>query len=258
MQRLAEITTAIEPESPDLSSRLAERLNISQPDKRRAALAEIFFLDRASAQYDGREPEDLDALVQTVLPLTRSIPVEYLAECYVVALEQRPASDNYQIRGVELLNAWKVVQGRLEMESSGAYDKGRLLPTHAANACPKCYGTGMERMPDGSVRKGCKHEDWTPEFETEYERGEDERRADVKRQAAFMKEALSRVGSSKPVPDAPQPKQIGTKLTCTNEACRRKVSTLYGYEQGQSCRELLNRGVHDGELKFCDGTLQTA
>jgi hypothetical protein len=73
-----------------------------------------------------------------------------------------------------------------------------------------------------------------------------------------MKEVLSKVGSPKPVVDAPRPKQAGQVLVCTNEACKRKVNTLYGFEVGESCKELLNRGVHDGDLKFCDGTFEVA
>jgi hypothetical protein len=137
-------------------------------------------------------------------------------------------------------------------------DKTRLLTANAANACPKCYGTNMERMPNGSVRPGCLHEGWSPEFEEEIEHNEEARRAEIKKQADFMKDALSKVGSPKPVADAPKPKQAGTVLRCTNEACARKVTTLYGFEPGQSCNELLNRGVHDGPLKSCDGTLEAA
>jgi hypothetical protein len=117
---------------------------------------------------------------QAMLPLVRSIPTERLYECYVLAMEAREPGNTFLVSGVELLSAWKVLRERMEADSSGAYDKSRMLTANAANACPNCYGTGMERMPNGSVRKGCKHEDWTPEFETEYERNEEERRAEIK------------------------------------------------------------------------------
>lgn len=214
-------------------------------------LAEILFYDRASAQYPGRDPEELDALVQTIIPQTRSIPVRYLAECYVVALEQRKPDDNFQIRGVELINAWKVIAGRIEMESKGAYSQ-KQLPTNAAATCQRCYGTGMERMPNGTVRPGCAH---VPMTETEEDEIKRHRMADaefIQDQAELMREALRQIGNLKPVPVAVAPKQKGVRLVC--DACGRKVNTLYGsWEVGDECGDLLNRGCHDGELKSCEG-----
>lgn len=192
---------------------------------------------------------------QAMLPLVRSIPTESLYECYVLAMEAREPGNTFLVSGVEMLSAWKVLHERMEADSSGAYDKSRMLTANAVSVCPKCDGTGWERTPKGR-KKGCDHAGWTPEFETELERSEEQRREDVRKQAEFMREALGKVGSPKPVAGAPKPKQVGTVLRCTNEACARKVTTLYGFEPGETCRELLNRGVHDGPLKFCDGTLE--
>src|SRR5688572_31548515 len=111
MRSLAQVATEIAPESPDSRSGLERLLNTSDLEERRAVLAEILFRDRAAAQYEARDTEDLDILVQTIMPQTRSVPVKHLPECYVVALEQRQPGDNFQIRGVELVNAWKVIQG---------------------------------------------------------------------------------------------------------------------------------------------------
>lgn len=192
---------------------------------------------------------------QAMLPLTRSIPTERLYECFVLAMEAREPGNTFLVSGVELLSAWKVLRERMEAESGGAYDKSRMLTANAANACPKCFGTGMERMPNGSVRKGCQHEGWTPEFEDELERNEEAQRDEVKKQADFMKEALSRVGSPKPVesPSASKP-STGVWVRCTK--CPRKLNVLYFDEPGRTCGDLLNRGVHDGDLKFCDGILE--
>jgi hypothetical protein len=215
-------------------------------------LAKILFDDRTSHQYEGRDPEDLDILIQTVLPQTRAVPVAYLYESYVVALEMRKPGDNFQIRGVELLNGWKVIQGRVEMESNGAYDKKQLTDkTTSDSRCRRCYGTGMERMPDGSVRKGCQHEPMTAAEEDEIAANV-ERDADfIRTQAEFMREALSKIGSPKPAPREEAPKQDGKRLVC--DACGRKVLKLYGYEPGATCGELLNRGTHEGDLKLCEG-----
>lgn len=253
MQRLARIATEIAPRDPDSQSRLERRLNISDWEERRAALVEIFFLDRASAQYESRDVDDLDALVQMVIPQTRSIPVKYLPECYVVALEARQAGDNFQIRGVELLNAWKVIRGRVEMESKGAYEnKTRLLTSNARGACSRCFGTNFERMPDGSVRPNCPHDQWTEEDELTAEESEAERREFVRKQAEIVREALKKVAGPKPpVPNMPAPPPPGHWLQC--DACPNRVNVLY-LSEGQSCGALLGR--YEGDPHICKGTLR--
>jgi hypothetical protein len=134
-------------------------------------------------------------------------------------------------------------------------DKTRLLPSRARGACSRCFGTGFERMPNGSVRPGCTHDEWTGEDEAELERNEEQIRADVRRQAEIMREALNAVGRPKPVAvDRPAPPPAGHWLKCS-KCPRPKVNVLY-FEPGQVCKELLNRGHDEGGLKFCDGTLE--
>lgn len=214
-------------------------------------LAEILFRDRAAAQYEARETEDLDILVQTIMPQTRSIPVKYLPECYVVALEQRAAGDNFQIRGVELVNAWKVIQGRVEMESKGAYDNRRALPSRARGACSRCFGTGFERMPDGSVKSGCPHDQWTDEDRLTAEENEAERRAFVQRQAEIMREIVKKAQTPAPPRKDGVTPPAGYWLQC--DACPNRVNVLY-VTDGQQCGALLNR--YEGEPKICTGTLK--
>lgn len=185
------------------------------------------------------------------------VPAEQYEACYSAAVQNRAerrakGEQLLHLTADELAAEWiKIRELHAELERQSV----KMLPANAAHACPNCYGTGMERMPDGRVRPGCKHEGWTPEFETEIERNEEARRVEIKKQADFMKEALGKVGRPKPAADASKPKQAGTPLVCTNPACARKVNTLYGFEPGQTCNELLNRGTHDGELEFCGGTL---
>jgi hypothetical protein len=188
------------------------------------------------------------------------VPVEHYDSCYRAArqtqIELKAKGESVGPLGAEDLAVEWVKLAELHAEMQREEMKHRALPANAASACPKCYGTGLERMPNGSVRKGCQHEGWSPDFEDELERNEGARREEIRKGADFLKEALGKVGSPKPVANANAPKQIGVILGCTNEACKRKVNTLYGYEPGQTCSELLNRGVHDGPLKFCDGTLE--
>jgi hypothetical protein len=253
MHSLAHIATELEPERKDRQTTPAERLNISDWEERRRVLARLFYSDRLSHQYEGRDPEDLDLLIQAVIPQTRSIPVHYLPECYVVALEQRPPGDNFQIRGVELVNAWKVIQGRVEMESKGAYEnKTRLITANARGACSRCFGTGFERMPDGSVRPNCPHDQWTDEDQLTAEENEAERRAFIQKQAEVMREALKAAKRPKPEEKASPEPAPGVWLKCSK--CPRKVNVLY-FEPGQVCNDLLNRGQGEGELKLCDGVL---
>lgn len=223
-------------------------------------LAKILFDDRVAHQYDPRAAEDTDMIVQTFLPITRSVPLNRLYESYVGAVEARAPGNNFQITAGEIVQAWRVLEGRIEMESKGAYDDSRALPSRAAAACSRCQGTGWERMPDGTRRKGCLHDEWTPEDERELRGNAEDRAAQIKRGAEMMKEVLKTVGSPKPAPAEVRAKVRGTALRCSNPSCPRHrggefVNTLYGFEEGGRCGELLNRGSNEPDLEFCEGRM---
>ncbi|MGI8655452.1 MAG: hypothetical protein ACR2LC_09560 [Pyrinomonadaceae bacterium] len=194
-------------------------------------LAKILFDDRIAHNYDPRKAADTDAIVQTFLPITRSVPAKYLYESYVVALENRAQGNNFQITAIELVQAWKVVAGRIEMESSGAMGSTRQLPERAAAACERCGGHGREEMPDGSVREGCEHKPMT----------DAERDAQARRridQVAAMRAELRKPAKPLPVETKPKP-AAGQILQCS--ACARKVNTLLGWKINETCKMKLDR-----------------
>lgn len=86
------------------------------------------------------------------------VPRESWPVCYRAAMQRRAE------RKAEGREVWPLSADDLVAEFQGIrrlndeLDKSRLLPQHAAAPCPRCFGTGFERMPDGSVRPGCKHE----------------------------------------------------------------------------------------------------
>jgi hypothetical protein len=133
----------------------------------------------------------------------------------------------------------------MEADSSGAYDKSRMLTANAAGACERCFGTGTDSAPEGAMP--CDHRPLTAEEKAERDELRDEKLSWLREQ---MKEVMRPKPPSRPA--TPQPPK-GVWLKCSK--CPRKVNVLH-YEPGQVCKELLNRGVHDGDLKFCDGTFE--
>jgi hypothetical protein len=129
-------------------------------------------------------------------------------------------------------------------EMNRELDGVRLLPENAAAACPKCGGTGWERMPDNSVRHGCKHDapvDAAPADP-----------AFVADTAGLMREALSRIGSPRPQPGPVPQKRDAPNLCCSS--CGERYSTYYGFQEGDGCRHLLTAD----DVKFCGGKLAAA
>ena len=158
------ITHALQPSSASRISQTAQgsmrNISAAEMESRRRILAKILLDDRIAHNYEPRPPEETDIIVQAFLPVTRCIPVRHLYECYVAGLEARHGGNNFQITAVEMVHAWKGLQGRLEKELIVGR---KLLPEHAATACQRCFGSGREEMPDGSVRAGCEHIPFTPE-----------------------------------------------------------------------------------------------
>jgi hypothetical protein len=182
------------------------------------------------------------------------VPAEQFDACYRAAIQTRLER---RARGEELgpLSANDLATEWVRVRAMHAeLNKTRLLPENAVHACQACFGTGFRRMPDGSVRPGCSHEGMTLREEEEYARSEDERREEVRRQTELLREAMSKIGSPRPARNVPEPKPKGTPLICTNPACRWRVSTYFGFEEGQTCSDLLNRG--EGEPKLCEGVLR--
>jgi hypothetical protein len=174
----------------------------------------------------GRLPEnEQDIAIVTWFEILddAGVPSDLLAACYRSAQlresERRKAGKERQIiTPNDLAVEWDKIKAL-----NSEIDQTRMLPEHAAGTCRKCYGTGMERMPDGSVRPGCQHE---PGAEPERERGV------TFNQAAVMRTALRRIGS-KPVGVGPIKEKGGQPLHCSS--CSREANTVEGWTAGETC-----------------------
>jgi hypothetical protein len=209
---------------------------------RRRVLAKILYDDRVARQLDPRPAAETDRYVNAFLPLTHSIPAKELYPCYVLAMEMRPAGDNYPVKGIELVQAWKERQGSLEMES---LDASRLLPEHAATACGRCYKrrdpqTGvilecLEINPsDGSIGGPCDHRPLTEEEKREASEMRAQFLADAQRKAREGV-AARRQAELKAKEEEAKPKDH--HLFCSG--CHRRVSSLAGWTEGETCRDFL-------------------
>lgn len=224
-------------------------LNDSEWQYRHDILGQILVAYREAMQFnqpDDEEGEALEFRVAAWIPLTLCIPAERLFDCYIWAMQNRRS--DFPLSAPDLVKAWRGIQDSSETQSAAAGGKYKMLSQFAPGACERCFGTGMEIMPDGSVRPNCQHQPLTGE-DRELAR---EAQAEV---AKFMREALKNIGKPKP-PATPKKDERGTRLVCGS--CQRKVWTVFGFEVGGRCGELLNRGTHDGELKLCEGAFEAA
>lgn len=98
-------------------------------------MAKILFSDRLAHNFDARDAQDTAMIVEAFLPILEDIPTERLRECYVAALKKRNSGDTFQIRAVEILQAW---QG---METARL-----LLPAAPDDHCWRCKDTRFETV----------------------------------------------------------------------------------------------------------------
>lgn len=159
------------------------------------------------------------------------VPPEMYDACYQAYMQHRSelkaqGKDPGVMAADDLVAEWWKVR-RLNQE----IDKTRLLPEYNLASCQRCFGTGKEEMPDGSVRENCEH--------LPFAEGEIEERAKAKAKAIeFLRESAAKIGSPKPV-ETVKPKY--QKLACS--ACGRKSSTYFGWTVGETCGQLISEGV---------------
>jgi hypothetical protein len=150
-------------------------------------------------------------------------PPERYSDCYRSA-QQRESERRGQGKERQIITPNDLAVEWLKIKDLySEIDETRLLPEHASGTCRKCFGTGMERMPDGSVRPGCRHE---PGAEPERKRGV------TFDQAAVMRAALRMIGS-KPVEVEPFKDNVGQPLRCSS--CGREANTVEGWTAGEVC-----------------------
>lgn len=103
------------------------------------------------------------------------VPLTAYMELYERSLRSRVTAMQHGKQlpnfGVELMLAeWLGPHGLKKELQQREIDAGRTLTGYAESRCPKCDGTGMERVldPQGrpTVRKGCQHEHIEPEEAT--------------------------------------------------------------------------------------------
>lgn len=208
-------------------------------------------LPQTSARSE-QSPQDLAIIAWFEICSDAGMRLEQYQPCYRAA-QQRKRELLAQGKELTVVTPYDLCAELDRVRAMHAeLDKTKLLPSNARGACSRCFGTGFERMPDGSVKPGCPHDQWTDDDESEVERNEELRRAEVQRQAEFMREALKKVGRPKPVTVERSIPPAGVWLKCPK--CPNRVNVLY-YEAGQRCGRLLDAHT---DPKLCDGTLEAA
>ena len=146
---------------------------------------------------------------------------------------------------------WKLQEegdGRLTTATDGDV---KLLPETAASSCPRCDGTGFERMPDGSRRQGCAH-DFADEDMTAHLIERD--RKVVEEKAAEMREQLSKLAVAKAMPPAESKHDLTVKFTCS--VCGLKVSSTFGWSYNDVCGARIIGPVREDERLACGGKMK--
>lgn len=201
-----------------------------------------------SNSLDENSEQDVAIITWYEILLDAGVPREYWTDCYRSA--QRRKSE-LKAQGHEagivtpndLVVEWPKVRRKI--------DRTHLLPENAAAACQRCYGTGREEMPDGSVKESCDHRPLTREEEIAREAA---RRHEVREQAEKMRASLR--------PPAPKleivkPKAKGQALLCSE--CGRKDNTLGGlWYPGDACNWPTVTMKPDGSLVACAGRMEIA
>lgn len=168
------------------------------------------------------------------------VPYEAYGRCYEAALSSRMKR---KARGEKVLNLsaedlaveWPAVRDEFMRRNA----KGqKLLAANSKAGCPRCFGTGSEVMPDGSVRSDCAHEPLT--------------KAEMAERAKLKADLIAGVRADASRRAMPQPglrvaKDPGVVMECGT--CAREVDSREGWQVGEQCKAL-----RDG--KKCDGRMR--
>lgn len=177
------------------------------------------------------------------------VPARMYNACYLSAMQRRAElkAEGKELSGLtvdDLVAEWSKIR-RVNDEINSTQ---KLLPENAGAACQRCFGTGKEEMPDGSVRPDCRHLPLTREERRE--------RAQAKaRQIEFIREAVKKVGAPKPAVSASLVAPRGERFQCS--ACGRVVNSLGGWRLGETCKALFVGPTLDGDLLTCRGQMVT-
>jgi hypothetical protein len=171
------------------------------------------------------------------------VPEERWMNCYRSAQQRenerrRQGKERQIVTPNDLVVEWDKIK-----ELHYELDKSRLLPENAASACQRCFGTGKEEMPDGSVKDECSH--------LPLSAADIEERAQAKaRSIEFMREAMKKMSAPKPA--APQkPRFVNIRMKCNG--CGRCVDND-GVMWKDSYLSPSGRARHFRAGKFYDST----
>jgi hypothetical protein len=185
--------------------------------------------------------ERINAAVPTAL-----LPAAYLRS---MTLTDNKGSPIYWDARAISLAYWKLLE-----ESDGrvtTVNGHNLLPETASSVCPRCDGTGLERMPDGRRRPGCRHE-YTSEDEAAHIIVRD--RELVKQKSAEMREQLSKLATMKAMPTESVADTFTVTYTCN--ACGRKGNSSFGWSFNDVCGVRLPGPVREDERLSCSGYMK--
>lgn len=174
------------------------------------------------------------------------VPVEHYGDCYKSAMRRRvelkaEGRDVMPLSADDLVVEWRSLKDRIEpREVNGR----KLLAENNAGTCQRCFGTGREQMPDGSVKEDCSH--------APFSEGEVAERAEAKaKMIQFVREAAAKI-TPKPI-ETPKPKEpITAKIRMQCSACGRKVTSLEGWRFGETCGALIGDDRCQGQMRVSD------
>lgn len=207
---------------------------ISIRDPRISWLTRIIAEYWEGCQFQPMEAEDLLNRALAWKTITMPVPSDRLYEAYAYAVQNR--NPERLLRAEELCFAWRQLQAGYR--SAGEDGGQRMLAANSSAGCDRCYGTGMEVVPEKGARR-CSHD---PLSEAERKAREDAlaargalRPADPGNVAAFKpKEAAAAL---------PGPANI----ICSD--CRREEWLESGWQIGDRCGAILDPQT----IKICGG-----
>jgi hypothetical protein len=165
------------------------------------------------------------------------VPVEAYDQCYAAAIRRRTTRKTMgetvlTLSAEDLAVEWPAIRDKANAGSQ------RLLVASNAGTCQRCFGTGREEMPDGSVRDDCEH---TPLSEQE----QLQRREAFAAQMADLRSGIRKVRS---MPDVKPPTEKRQPMECTN--CARRVDGREGWQVGETCKALVDGANCQGVMRI--------
>lgn len=178
------------------------------------------------------------------------VPFPAFDECYRAALKTRMRQKSAGVKlmpmaAEDLAVEWPAVKAAAEINHGP-----KRLAASSESDCPRCFGTGMEALPNNISRPGCSHAPLT----------DAERPLFIEARSKFngmMAEGLLKIGVEIPTMPKPQPKKqkpSSVRLQCSH--CARPANSLEGWMKHESCRALKkDQTVCVGVMRVSDAAI---